>query len=899
MKDALYIIDGHGLVYRAYYAFIKRPLITTKGENTSAVFGFMRMLLKLIQDEEPEYLVCTFDTRGKTFRHQQFPEYKAKRLKAPEDLHVQVESIKEIIGKLGIRSIEWDGYEADDLIGTLSDQAKASGMRTVILSSDKDILQLVGDTVAVYVNKKGISEMEILNSEKVTEVWGVSPENITDLLALMGDQSDNIPGVKGIGRITAVDLVQKFKSIENLYEHLDTVEKENVRKLLAEGRDSAFLSKELVTIKRDAPIDFKLQEYRIDTFPMEDGIRILAEKEMGSLVADLRARATGEAAVRKVQHQVRGKYSLINSPAEYRELEREIRNKGFMSFDTESTGRDAHTAEIIGVSISVDPEAGYYIPIIAKEGTPFGASFLQSELKGILEDPSIEKKGQNIKYDYIILRKYGIQMAGITGDSMVAAYLLNPQKQRFSLDDLAMEYLDYTTIHYSDVVNSKDETLLDSPLEKVVEYACEDSDIALRLVNLLEKKLDEENLLSLYREIEIPLIVVLGRMENAGVQINKDYLGEMSRDFGTKIEKIEGEIFEFAGEEFNVRSTKQLARVLFDRMKLPAIKKTKTGYSTDESVLEELSHTYEIARLLLRYRLLTKLKSTYIDSLPGMINPNTGRIYTSFNQTIAATGRLSSNAPNLQNIPIREKEGRAIRRAFVPEQGWDFISVDYSQIELRILASLSEDESLMSSFRHDRDVHRATAALLFGVEENSVTSEQRQTAKTINFSILYGMSPFGLSKRLGISRGEASTFIDTYFLEYSGVKAFFDKIIEDAKANGYVETLLGRRRYIPEITSQNRNIFEAGRRIAINTPIQGTAADLIKKAMVEIDTEIMRRKLRARMLIQVHDELVFESPGDESDALKGLVREKMENAISFSVPLRVNISSGNNWEEAH
>jgi DNA polymerase-1 len=783
------------------------------------------------------------------------------------------------------------------LIGTLSDKAKASGMKTVILSSDKDILQLVGDTVSVYANKKGISEMEILNSDKVSTVWGVSPDCITDLLALMGDQSDNIPGVKGIGKTTAVDLIQKFKSIENLYEHLDTVEKERVRKLLALGRDNAFLSKELVTLRRDAPIDFKLQDFRIDTFPMEDGISILAEKEMDSLVADLRAQTTGEAAVRK--GQVRGKYSLIGSPVEYKKLEKKIRHKGIMSFDTESTGRDPHTAEIIGVSISVDPEAGYYIPIIAREGTPFGASFLQSELRGILEDPSIQKKGQNIKYDYIILRKYGIQMAGITGDSMVAAYLLRPQKQRFSLDDLAKEYLDYTTIHYSDLVTGKDETLLDSPLEEVVEYACEDSDIALRLVNLLEKKLDEENLLSLYREIEIPLIVVLGRMENTGVQINREYLGEMSRDFGAEIEKIEGEIFELTGEEFNVRSTKQLAEVLFDRMKLPVIKKTKTGYSTDESVLEALSHTYEIARVLLRHRMLTKLKSTYIDSLPGMINPNTGRIHTSFNQTIAATGRLSSNTPNLQNIPIREKEGRAIRRAFIPEEGWEFISVDYSQIELRILASLSEDESLMSAFRNDRDVHRATAALLFGVEEDRVTSKQRQAAKTINFSIIYGMSPFGLSKRLGISRGEASTFIDTYFIEYGGVKAFFDKIIEDAKAKGYVETLLGRRRYIPEITSQNRNIFEAARRVAINTPIQGTAADLIKKAMVEIDTEIMRRKMRSRMLIQVHDELVFEGPEDESDALMEFVREKMENAISFNVPLKVNISSGSNWEEAH
>jgi DNA polymerase-1 len=472
---------------------------------------------------------------------------------------------------------------------------------------------------------------------------------------------------------------------------------------------------------------------------------------------------------------------------------------------------------------------------------------LIEELKPLLEDDTIEKKGQNIKYDFVTLRKYGIRMRGISGDSMIAAYLLNPQKGRYSLDDLAAEFLDYLTIHYADVVKSKDETLLDCPIEEVVDYASEDSDVALRLVNLLESKIEDGPLRELYSGLEIPLLVVLGKMESAGVRVDGRYLGEMSSRMGLEIEEIEKEIFSLAGEEFNVRSTKQLGAVLFEKLNLPVLKKTKTGYSTDESVLEELSRNYDIARQILRHRTLTKLKSTYIDSLPGMINPQTGRIHTSFNQTIAATGRLSSNTPNLQNIPIREPEGRAIRRAFIPEEGWLFLSADYSQIELRILSSLAEDEALMGAFRENRDIHRETASLMFG----------------------------------------------------RGVKDFFDTVVDKAKGDGYVETLLGRRRYVPEIKSQNRNIYEAARRVAINTPIQGTAADLIKKAMVEIDAEMEKRDLRARMLIQVHDELVFETPEDECDELKQLARSIMESTISFNVPLRVNLSTGKNWEEAH
>ena len=899
MENTLYILDGHGLIYRAYYAFINRPLITTKGENTSAIFGFMRMLLKLLQEEEPSHLVCAFDPRGKTFRHERFPEYKAKRMKAPEDLHVQGELIKRIVEKLGITRVEVEGFEADDVIGTLSSQATALGMKTVILSGDKDVLQLVDESVSVYTSKKGISEVEVLHMEEVEAQWGVRPGQMIDLFALMGDQSDNIPGVRGIGKATAIKLIQQFGSLDEIYDRIEEVDRERTRKLLMEGREDALLSRDLVTIRRDAPITFDTEGYRLDEFPREEGITMLSDRELGSIVAVLRGSESTDRIDAWEAEQKRGQYRIIDTIQGFREIEEKIRKKGVFSFDTESTGRNAVGAEIIGFSISVEEGEGSYIPIRNREGTGLGEEFLRSTLKPLLEDRHIKKKGQNIKYDYVILRKYGIDMRGISGDSMIAAYLINPPKGRYSIDDLASEYLDYRTIHYSDVVKEKDQTLLDYSIDEVAEYACEDSDIALRLVNLLERKLDEEKLGDLYREIEVPLLVVLGKMEAAGVRVDADYLEAMSKRFGQEIEEVEREVFSLAGEVFNVRSTKQLGTVLFEKLELPIIKRTKTGYSTDESVLEELALSYDIARQVLRHRTLSKLKSTYVDSLPEMINPRTGRIHTSFNQTIAATGRLSSNAPNLQNIPIREKEGRAIRSAFIPEKGWCFLSADYSQIELRILASLSEDETLIAAFKNNQDIHRETAAIMFGVDVEAVTDLQRQAAKTINFSIIYGISPFGLSRRLGISRGEASKFIDMYFQQYSGVKRFFDGVVSQVKENGYVETLLGRRRYVPEINSQNRNIAEAARRVAINTPIQGTAADLIKKAMVQIDAEMEKQKMRSRMLIQVHDELVFETPPEECEDLQVLVREAMENALSFHVPLKVNLSVGSNWEEVH
>ena len=899
MENTLYIIDGHALIYRAYYAFINRPLITKKGENTSAIFGFMRMLLKLLQDEEPSHLVCAFDPRGKTFRHERFPEYKAKRMKAPEDLHVQGEIIKDIVEKLGITRIETEGFEADDVIGTLSSQATALGMKTVILSGDKDILQLIDESVSVYASKRGVSEVDVLQTEEVAALWGVLPGQMVDLLALMGDQSDNIPGVRGIGKTTAVKLIQQFGSLDEIYERIDEIDRERTRKLLLDGREEALLSRELVTIRRDVPIGVDIEECQLKEFPHAEGITMLSDLELSAIVSALKGpESSGQIDAGKAE-QNRGSFRIIDSVQGFREIEVKIRKKGGFSFDTESTGKNAVHAEVIGVSISVEEGEGSYIPIRNREGTGLGVEFLTSHLKPLLEDSHIEKKGQNIKYDYVILRKYGIDMRGISGDSMIAAYLINPPKGRYSMDDLASEYLDYQTIHYGDVVKEKDQTLLDYPIDEVAEYACEDSDIALRLVNLLERKLDEEKLGGLYREVEVPLLVVLGKMEAAGVRVDADYLEAMGKRFGQEIEEVEREVFSLAGEEFNVRSTKQLGAVLFEKLELPVVKRTKTGYSTDESVLEQLAPSYDIARLVLRHRTLSKLKSTYVDSLPEMINLKTGRIHTSFNQTIAATGRLSSNAPNLQNIPIREKEGRAIRRAFIPEKGWQFLSADYSQIELRILASLSEDETLISAFKNDQDIHRETAAIMFGVDVESVADLQRSAAKTINFSIIYGISPFGLSRRLGISRGEASKFIDTYFQQYSGVKGFFDGVVSQAMESGYVETLLGRRRYVPDINSQNRNIAEAARRIAINTPIQGTAADLIKKAMVLIDAELEKKKMRSRMLIQVHDELVFETPLEESKDLQAMVREIMENALRFHVPLKVNLSVGSNWEEAH
>ncbi|MGQ9615107.1 MAG: DNA polymerase I [Spirochaetota bacterium] len=905
MDKTLYIIDGNALLYRAYYAFISRPLVTTKGENTSALFGFMRMLVKLIQDYQPQYLLCAFDSKGKTFRHERFAEYKAKRMQAPEDLKKQGETIRALLDNLGVPRLEIEGFEADDIIGTIIRRAKEHGIQTVVVSGDKDILQLVDPQVKVFTSKKGVSDIEELDSKKVEELWGVPPERIVDLLALMGDQSDNVPGVKGIGKSFAVELISKFGTIENLFSNLDKVEKERVRNLLKEGKESAELSKDLVTIRTDAPLEFSLENYRLKDFPKNEGVTLLIEKELNMVVSELEKIARDKTQFKRLKEEAkavetkRGSYHLVKTIDEYRELERRVREKGVISLDTETTSMDPVIAELIGVSISVEEGEGYYIPIVRKDGNAFGIDFLKTELRKILEDGSIEKKGQNIKYDFVVLLKYGVHIEGITGDSMIAAYLLSPQKQRYNMDDLAQEYLDYRTIRYTDVVKKKDETLLDYPIDAVVEYSGEDSDITLRLIHVLEKKLHEEGLFPLYRDIEVPLLIVLGKMENNGVRIDPEYLIRMSGSFAEEISMVEERIFELAGERFNVRSTRQLSSILFDKLKLPVMKSTKTGLSTDESVLEELAQDYEIAQLILRHRMLAKLKSGYIDALPALINPGTGRIHTSFNQTVAATGRLSSNTPNLQNIPIREKEGKAIRRAFIPEDGWGFVSADYSQIELRILASLSGDSSLMQAFRNDRDIHRETASQLFGVKPEEVTELQRQMAKTINFSIIYGISPFGLSKRLRISRTDAANFIEMYFKKYSGVKAFFDNLVEDVKKKGCVETLLGRKRYIPEINSANQNIFEAAKRVAINTPIQGSAADLIKKAMVEIDRDMTRRKMSSRMLIQVHDELVFESPPEEVEELKKVVKETMEHALEFQVPLKVNISEGKNWEEAH
>ncbi|HHE04659.1 MAG TPA: DNA polymerase I, partial [candidate division WOR-3 bacterium] len=725
-RNKIYLIDGHGLIYRAYYAFFKRPLITTKGENTSAIFGFMRMILRLLKDENPGYMLCVFDSRVKTFRHEKYPEYKAKRLKAPNDLLSQIDTIQELVEKLGIPWIIKDGYEADDIIGTITLKAKEKGIKSIVVSGDKDILQLVDDSTIVYANKKGISEIEVMDRNKVEEVWGVPPERIIDLLALMGDQSDNVPGVRGIGQKTAVKLIQQFGTIENLYENIDRVGNKNIRKKLIDGKEDAFLSKELVIIRRDAPVDFDMDSYILDNFPLDEGIKILLDKELNTIVVELK----GEEALERKAEAKRGKYYLVDTDKIYEELLKKIKDKKYMSFDVETTGKDPVTSDIIGVSISTEEEEGYYIPIRLKTKKAMGIDFLKITLKPVLEDDSIKKIGQNIKYDFVVLLQNEIEMKGIAGDSMIAAYLLNPQKQRYKLDDLAKEYLDYTTIHYGDVVKEKENTLLDYPLEELVEYAAEDSDIALRLHNILEKKLEETGLIKLYREIEVPLITVLGKMEHRGVRIDSDYLVEMSQRFAEEIDEIEQKIFEITGEVFNVRSTKQLSYILFEKMKLPVIKKTKTGYSTDESVLEELAMNYEIARLLLRHRRLTKLKNTYIDALPQMVNPKTGRIHTSFNQTITTTGRLSSTGPNLQNIPIREEEGRAIRRAFIPEEGWNFISADYSQIELRILASLSGDEALVRAFEKGGDVHRETASIMFGVPPEEVSDEQRQAAKT-------------------------------------------------------------------------------------------------------------------------------------------------------------------------
>jgi len=881
MNKRLFLIDGNSFCYRAYYAI--RSLANSKGQPTNAVYGFIAMLNKIIKDEKPDFLGVAFDLKGPTFRHKKFEDYKAARKPMPDDLVVQLPVIKEILGAYKIAIFELQGYEADDILATLAKKASGESVDTFIVTGDKDALQLVGPHVKVYnTNKEGL----IFDSDKVKERFQVGPDKIIDLIALMGDSSDNIPGVTGIGEKTAIQLISEFGSFEKLFKNLDKIKSESKRELLKKYEKQAQMSRELAMLDYKVPINTDLEKMKTKDPDKKKLIEFFKALEFRSLLNELIERKALEA-----------EYVLIRERDEFADLVRDLAVQKTFAFDFETTSPDPMQARLVGVSFCWEEGKAFYLDFRV-EGLDTG--YCLAKLKSVFEDETILKVGQNIKYEKLVLLNYGINLKGIEFDTMVASYLLNPSKLNHNLSSIAFEHLNHKMKDIAGLIGKgkKAITMDKVEIDKVCNYCCEDSDVTFRLKNILEKQLREKGLLSLFTDVEIPLVDVLSKMEFSGISIDCDYLSDMSSKMRKQIDVLTTDIYEMAGGQFNINSPKQLQEVLFERLKLPPVKKTKTGYSTDEEVLNRLASKHSLPKALLEYRELAKLKSTYLDALPKLINPKTNRLHTSFNQTVTSTGRLSSSDPNLQNIPIKTEVGRKIRKAFVPKnKGSVIISADYSQIELRILAGLSKDETLTEAFKKGLDIHTHTASLIFNIRENAVSKKQRSQAKTVNFGIVYGMSAYGLSRDLNIDVGQAQEFIDAYFNRYPKVKLFMDDCIAHARENGFATTLLNRRRYMPEINSQNIQVRNFAERTAINTPIQGTAADLIKLAMIGIQKELEKKKMRSLMVLQVHDELVFEVPEEEIQEVKKLIRDKMENIMKLSVPIKVNCSIGDNWLE--
>ncbi len=888
-EKVIYLIDGSAFIFRAYHAI--RNLSNSKGFPTNAIFGFANILNKLLNEKQPEYAIMLFDMKGPTFRHEMYSEYKANRPPAPEDLVVQISHIKELTEAFNIPLMEMQGYEADDLTGTLAKLAQEKGFKVIMVTGDKDFKQLVTENAIIWDPMKD----RTFTIESINEEHGVGPEKIIEIMGLTGDTSDNVPGVPGIGPKTASVLIKEFGSIENIYKNLDSITKKKQKENLISNKDMAFLSKKLVTIKEDIPLTFNADEFRL-TGPNEE--------KLHDLFSEFEFKKFLKGGVKKKTHKKT--YTCILTEEDLDNLIQNLEEAGEFAVDTETTSKNPMLAELVGLSFSYKDHEACYIP--CKHNYPRAPEQLEKEfvldkLKGILENPDIKKIGQNIKYDWIVLKNSGITMQGVFFDTMLASYLLNPSLRGHSLDKIAEDYLGHSTIPYSDVAGKGKSALLfnEINLDIATPYASEDADITRLLYQILSKELEDAGLTDLMHDIEMPLVPVLMAIERDGIKVDKEKLTELSNRFNTELTVIKSEIYNLAGEEFNINSSQQLGKILFEKLELPVVKKTKkkTGYSTDVDVLTKLSQEHDLPKLLLRYRTLSKLKSTYTDALIDLIHPETGRIHTSFNQTVAATGRLSSSDPNLQNIPIRTEEGREIRKAFVAREGWKLLAADYSQVELRVLAHCSDDEIFIESFKNGEDIHTRTASEVFQEFAEMVTPDMRRQAKAINFGIVYGMSAFGLSRDLEISRKKAQEYIDNYFARYSGVKTFMETTVEKARETGHTSTLSGRLRNIPEITSSNKNVRQFAERIAINTPIQGTAADLIKLAMIQMDEKIQEKNLKSIMVLSVHDEIVFEVPEQELEEMTQLTKEVMENIWDLKVPLKVNIDIGDNWSEAH
>jgi len=889
-KQTLYLIDGSSYIYRAYYAI--RHLSSPRGFPTNALYGFTQMLLKVLRDRRPGHIAVVFDAGRTTFRTELYPDYKANRAAMPDDLVPQIAPIKEMVRAFNIPVLELPGYEADDIIGTLARQCRERGMEAVVVTGDKDLMQIVGEGVTLLDTMKD----KVTGIPEVRERFGVGPEGVVDILGLAGDASDNIPGVPGIGEKTAIRLIQEFGSLDVLLERAGEVKGKTGEKL-REFADQARLSRQLATIVRDVPMEFDFAAFAAS--PPDN--RRLAElfKEYG--FTTLMKELTSEATLSTEQ------YRTIFTEEEFRALLADLEAAGTFAVDLETTSLNPLEAEIVGISVSFRDHEACYIPVgHVYPGVPeqLPRQGVLEALKPLLVNPNIRTVGQNLKYDYQVFRRHGIELAGVWCDTMVASYLLNPVRSSHGLDSLSVEFLDHRMISYEEVAGKGKEQVnfAQVPVEKASTYSCEDSDAAWLLHRLFLPRVAELGMERLFFEVEMPLVPILAEMELAGVKLDIPLLGELSAGFGTQLAELEGRIMGLAPEPFNVNSPKQLGEVLFDRMKLPTGKRTKTrtGWSTNVEELERLAEEgHEIATLILQYRGLAKLKSTYTDALPKLVQPTTGRVHTSYNQTVTNTGRLSSSEPNLQNIPVRTEEGRRIRRAFIAEEGHVLLSADYSQIELRVLAHLSEDRVFCDAFARDEDIHTRTAAEVFGLFPEMVTPEMRRQAKAINFGIIYGQGAFSLARQLGVATKVAREFIDNYFARHPGARAFLDGSVRQAEEKGYVTTLLGRRLPIPDIASGNGNIRAFAQRNAVNYPIQGSAADIIKEAMVKVTARMKREQMRSRLIMQVHDELVFEVPEEELVTMEQLVAREMEHAVALRVPLRVDISHGRNWSEAH
>jgi DNA polymerase-1 len=919
----LYLLDALALIYRAHFAFINRPLINSKGRNTSATYGFINTLLKLIEDHGLEHVAVVFDLIGEggTFRDELYPDYKAHRDPIPEELVGNLPDIKAVLRALDIPVVEEEGVEADDVIGTLARKAEADGEKVVIVSADKDFQQLLSDRISMFRPAYRGDAFNPITEDTFRAKFDLAPIQFIDVLALMGDASDNIPGVPGIGEKTAMKLVQEYGSVETLLEHADEVKGKRAREGLQQHREAALMSKELVTILTEVPVTVDWKDFKRNDADVQRIKQLFADLEFSTLtqrtiktVAGHTVKAAGpgeqsdlfstpsaptESDVEETSFDEEAvQYRLVRTVPALEELMAVLESAGELAVDTETTSRDPMLASLVGVSVSWGEGEAAYIPTPLPDDT--STDEVLNLLRPVLEGET-PKVGHNLKYDSIVLSRHGVTLGGPLFDTMVAHYLVAPEEPH-GLDAVTLRYFDYRMIPISTLIGTGKSqiSMRDVPVDKVGPYACEDADFALRAAALLRASLEKDGLEGISGDIEFPLLRVLAKMEQHGIRLDTAILEGISKGLNEDIAGLEIAIYEAAGGEFNIGSTQQLGEILFEKLGLPVVGKTGKGKpSTRENVLQQLALEHPLPGLILDWRELSKLKSTYVDTLAGLVHPETGRIHTSFNQTVAATGRLSSADPNLQNIPVRTERGREIRKAFVPQEGWQLLSADYAQIELRILASLSGDEALQQAFRHGLDIHTATAAKVFGCTIEEIDKDQRRKAKEVNYGIPYGVSAFGLAQRLRCSRTEAQELIDGYFTSFPGVSQFLTAQIERARESGYSETMLGRRRYVPNLQARNRVVRSAAERVAVNMPIQGSQADMIKIAMIRVDRELTKAGLKARMLLQVHDELVLEVPPEEVDAVKALVKREMEGALTLDVPVEVGMDTGDNWLDAH